>query len=94
MKTLPPDCIAYKRTPLFTNGTVPQALLHDHRTKAGTWGLINVESGKLQYTIEGKEVHVLEPNSPGVVEPEITHFVTPLGEVAFFVEFYRHEANQ
>jgi len=94
MKTLPPDYVAYKKTPLFTNETVPKGLLHDHRTKAGTWGLIQVEHGKLQYTIEGKEVHVLEPDSPGVVEPEITHFVTPMGDVAFFVEFYHHETGK
>ena len=94
MKTLPPDYVAYKRTPVFTHETVPQALLHDHRTKAGTWGLIHVESGKLQYTIEGQEVHMLEPNFPGIVEPGRTHFVTPIGDVAFFVEFYRNETDQ
>lgn len=91
MKTLPPNVIAYKKTPLFTNKTVPPGLLHDHRTKAGTWGLIQVQSGALQYTIQGKETHVLTPGSPGVVEPGITHCVTPLGEVIFFVEFYREE---
>ena len=91
MKTLPSGAVAYKRTPVFTSETTPEALLHDHRTKAGTWGLIQVERGTLQYTIEGKESHILTPGSPGVVEPQVTHYVTPLGDVAFFVEFYREQ---
>ena len=93
MKTLPPHLVAYKRTPAFTNETIPRALLHDHRTKGGAWGLIHVERGTLQYTIEGKEF-ILTPNSPGVVEPEVSHFVTPIGEVSFFIEFYREGQNE
>lgn len=91
MKTLPATVKAYKRTPLFTNATVPQALLNDHRTKPGVWGLIHVERGQLEYTIEGGKTHILTPGVPGVVEPAITHFVRPAGETAFFVEFYRTE---
>ncbi|MSP43691.1 MAG: DUF1971 domain-containing protein [Alphaproteobacteria bacterium] len=91
MKTLPPAALAYKKTPLFTNASVPQALLNDHRTKPGVWGLIHVERGKLEYTIEGGETHILTPGHPGVVESAVTHFVTPVGETAFFVEFYRAE---
>ena len=88
MKTLPAHLVAYKRTPIFTNETIPRALLHDHRTKGGAWGLIHVERGKLKYTIEDREF-ILTPDSPGVVEPEVSHFVTPLGDVSFFIEFYR-----
>ena len=91
MKTLPAAAKAYKKTAIFTNATVPQALLNDHRTKPGVWGLIQVERGSLEYTIAGGETHVLTPGHPGVVEPEVTHFVRPVGETAFFVEFYRAE---
>jgi tellurite resistance-related uncharacterized protein len=91
MKSLPAAAKAYHRTPLFTNATVPQALLKDHRTKPGVWGLIQVERGRLEYTIEGGEMHILTPGNPGVAEPEVTHFVKPVGETAFFVEFYRAE---
>ena len=88
MKTLPSHLLAYKKTPVFTNETVPRALLHDHRIKGGAWGLIHVERGTLQYTIGGKGF-ILTPDSPGVVEPEVLHFVTPIGDVSFFIEFYR-----
>lgn len=91
MKALPSNVVAYKKTPLFTNATIPQGLLHDHRTKAGVWGLIQVEHGSLRYTINDKEVHILTPGYPGVVEPTVTHYVTPLEDVSFFVEFYREK---
>lgn len=88
MKTLPTHVAAYKRTPRFTQDTIPAGLLRDHRTKENVWALIHVESGKLQYTICDAEVHLLTPDHPGVVEPGVAHHVTPLGKVAFFVEFY------
>lgn len=91
MKTLPANAVAYLRTALFTNATVPQALLREHRTKPGVWGLIQVERGALEYAIAGGETHRLTPGHPGVVEPAVTHHVTPIGETAFFVEFYRAE---
>lgn len=89
MKQLPDNVKAYKRTPLFTQETVPDALLNNHNTKAGVWGLIQVEEGELDYTIEDTETHRLTPDNPGVVEPEVVHHVTPVGTVAFFVEFYK-----
>ena len=35
------------------------------------------------------EEHVLTPERPGVVEPEVPHEVEPSGEVRFFVEFLK-----
>lgn len=39
---LPPGAQAYKRTPVFTQDTVPAGLLRDHVTREGTWALIHV----------------------------------------------------
>jgi tellurite resistance-related uncharacterized protein len=90
MKTLPPNLTAYRRTPTFTEANVPKGLLADHTTKAGTWGVITVESGRLDYTITGTgETVILEPGTNGIVEPEELHHVTPVGAVAFYVEFWR-----
>ncbi len=90
MKSLPMTVAAYKKTPVFTAETVPQSLLRDHRTKAGVWGLIYVSSGRLRYRIAatGEEIE-LTPSMPGVIEPDSEHSVTPLGEVVFYVEFWR-----
>lgn len=91
MKALPDSVAPYKRTPVFTEATVPAGLLKEHATKAGVWGLIHVESGRLRYTIaaSGEVVELSNDGPPGVVEPEVLHSVAPLGAVRFFVEFHR-----
>ncbi len=93
MKSLPDDVRPYRRTPEFTETTVPAGLLGRHTTAEGVWGLIQVVSGRLRYRILAPEVeeHVLEPGKPGVVEPQVPHQVEPLGPVRFFVEFHRRE---
>ena len=91
MKTLPDNVSHYKSTPEFTGETVPKGLLRAHQTKDGTWGKIVILSGKLRYRIlqpEPEEIE-LSPDRFGVVEPTVLHEVEPLGEVCFYVEFYR-----
>ncbi len=91
MKALPSHLTAYKKTPEFTEDTVPAGLLNDHTTKEGVWGKIVILSGQLEYTIQEPEVEVIElsPSKWGVVEPTILHHIKPLGSVNFYVEFYR-----
>ena len=91
MKTLPDNLDCYKKTPEFTEQTVPAGLLNNHNTKAGTWGEIVVLGGQLEYTILEPETqtHILTPENSGIVEPEVLHRVKPLGSVRFYVAFYR-----
>lgn len=91
---LPAGLEAYKRTPTFTQSTVPTGLLADHATKDGIWGRIHVEQGALRYVVTDsrrkRSEHVLTPHDrPGVIEPTILHHVEPLGPVRFHVEFLR-----
>lgn len=91
---LPRGLESYKRTATFTEDTVPAALLNDHSTKDGTWGLIRVEEGRLRYHVTDPRrpalVRELTPeNVPEVVEPTILHRVEPMGPVRFHVEFLR-----
>ena len=91
---LPDGLSAYRRTPEFTEETVPAALLSAHNTKAGVWGQIHVLEGELLYRVTDPRrtasETVLTPTSPpGTVEPTIAHEVQPRGRVRFFVEFYR-----
>lgn len=80
---------AYRSTPIFDEITLPAALRADHRTKAGTWGVINVLSGELRLTFaEPPAVHTLSPGCPGMVKPEQTHFVTPVGAMQMRVDFH------
>ena len=91
MKDLPLELESYKRTPEFTSETVPKGLLKAHQTKAGTWGKIVIVSGQLRYRILEPlvEEHLLSVYVYGVVEPAILHEVTPIGDVTFYVEFFR-----
>ena len=91
MTALPGNVAPYKRTPVFTEATVPDGLRREHATKAGVWGLIHVESGRLRYEIAGggEAVELGPGDPPGVIEPEVPHSVTPVGAVQFFVEFHR-----
>ncbi len=91
MKVMPVGAKAYKKTPEFTEGTVPKGLLADHQTKQGVWGNIVVLEGVLEYTIlePEREVIQLSPEHCGVVEPAVLHYITPRGAVRFYVEFYR-----
>jgi tellurite resistance-related uncharacterized protein len=76
------------------SGTIPAALLRDHNTKPGVWGLIHVTEGELRYCVTDPrrrpDMRLLSPGEPaGVVEPTILHHVAPSGPVRFHVEFWR-----
>ncbi|MFP6731589.1 MAG: DUF1971 domain-containing protein [Alphaproteobacteria bacterium] len=90
MRDLPDTVRAYRRTTKFPSAGIPPALLNDHETKEGVWGVINVVSGSLRYHIPSRnESHMLRPGHPGIVEPTIAHRVEPIGDATFFIEFYR-----
>jgi tellurite resistance-related uncharacterized protein len=89
MKDLPADLSPSGKTPVFTQDSVPAGLLKDHRLAPGYWGKIVVLQGSLEYVIQSspEERIELNPSRFGVVEPEVFHFVRPLGPVQFYVEF-------
>lgn len=95
---IPDGLLPYRRTADFSEANVPAALLADHDTKPGTWGLIHVASGKLRYTITDPrrmpvDIILTPDRAPGIVEPTIRHHVEPIGAVAFHVEFLRAATN-
>eukprot|EP00977_Amphora_coffeiformis_P022882 scaffold11716_cov165-Amphora_coffeaeformis.AAC.5 len=94
--TLPANVVKYSQVPKegtkFTADKIPKGLLKDHTTKAGTWGLIRVSQGTLEYTIMEPQVLVQTLVAPatGVIEPQRLHHVKALtDDVEFVVEFYR-----
>jgi tellurite resistance-related uncharacterized protein len=91
LKHLPANVAPYKKTPEFTEDSVPTGLLHEHRTKDSVWGKIVVLEGRLQYTINEplREIVILDEHTYGVVEPTVPHEVMPLGKVRFYVEFHK-----
>ena len=99
MASLPTNVVKYSQVPsgskpCFTHNSIPKGLLRQHTTKQGTWGVISIQRGRLQYTIdEGlhKGVYHLNENKSGIIEPQVHHSVAPIDneEVEFGVEFYR-----
>ncbi len=91
MKQLPDKVRSYRRTAEFTAETVPDALLCDHATKPGVWGLIHVLDGRLRYEVSstGEAIDLSPADPPAAIEPEVRHRVVPLGGVRFYVEFWR-----
>jgi len=89
MPALPTTAQVYKRTATFNGDSIPAALRRDHSTRRGTWGRIVIESGTLLYEIAEDAAWVLRPGITGVIAPEQTHRVEPVGPVQFFVEFLR-----
>jgi len=78
----------YKRTPEFTQDTIPKGLLKNHRTKAGTWGKIHVSEGVLLYMPEGQESIRVCAGETASIPPEMLHHVVADGAVYFYVAFY------
>jgi ferredoxin len=91
MPTLPAGAEVYKTTHEFTARTVPDGMLQDHRTRAGTWGRIVVRQGKLMYSLSDPDVPawILRPGIDGIIAPGVAHFIAPHGDVRFVVEFLR-----
>ncbi|MFS9239645.1 SAM-dependent methyltransferase TehB [Streptococcus australis] len=92
---MPEKLIAYKRMPLWTKDTMPEAVQRKHNTKVGTWGKITVLKGKLKFvelTEDEEEVasHVFEAGADNpMAQPQAWHRVEALtDDVEWFLEFY------
>ena len=90
-RELPAGWPEYRRTPLFSDATAPEALRRRHTTKAGVWARICVVSGALRYRILDpfEAEQTLAAGDVGVVLPEVGHRVELEGPVEFYVAFHR-----
>lgn len=89
MPVIPENKQFARATPSFHADSIPDALRRAHKTATGVFGRIVITKGRLLYTIGREQSHVLSPEVCGVIEPETLHFVTPLDDVEFVVEFYK-----
>jgi tellurite methyltransferase len=87
---LPDGLQEYKRTPEFSEDSIPAGLLKDHTTKVGVWGLIHVLEGVLFYTVQHPAVRTysLRAGDTAVVVPVMKHHVRAQGTVRFYVAFH------
>ena len=87
--------VAYKRMPLWTKGTMPEAVQQEHNTKVGTWGKITVLKGTLKFielTEDGKVLaeHLFEAGADNpMAQPQAWHRVeAATDDVEWYLEFY------
>ncbi len=90
---LPLGYAPYRKTPEFTAATVPPMLLRQHSLKPGTWGVLHVLRGELEYVVEGPNETrvVLHAGEQARVLPEVEHHVTLREDAQFFVELWRRD---
>lgn len=86
----PSTLVAYHRSVVFTEDTIPEGLRTDHELKPGVWALVRVLEGELVFLdLDEAREGRLTPAVPGFIEPGMRHRVEPRGSVKFYVEFYR-----
>jgi len=93
MPTLPDGFEAYKSTPAFTQDSIPDSMLKEHSTAKNTWAVIKIQSGSLMYYITeaGHEAeYLLDVDTAGIIAAAQSHHIEPVGDVSFYIEFYRH----
>lgn len=90
-RQIPNGHVVYRRTPVFTDATIPAGLRSKHSTKAGVWGRLRVQHGTIAYVVDGppETRQVLAAGESVVIVPELQHRVEALGPVEFYVEFLR-----
>lgn len=92
---LPDDVEPCGKTPLFTNETVPDKILNHHELQAGTWGLLTVEAGTVNFFLKGGDApfSVIPSGETFVILPEEVHHVRLSEDAEFFVTFYKRAKN-
>jgi tellurite resistance-related uncharacterized protein len=90
MGEMPETVRAYQKTQIYSDKTTPGMMKNDHRVRAGVWARIVVQKGEVVYEIPEREEKVtLTPESPGLVEPLVTHRILPKPGAKFYLEYYR-----
>lgn len=86
----------YRVSPAFNETTIPAALLRDHATKAGVWGIIRVIDGTINYwpTPDSGAPTTLDNTTPGLIRPEQPHHLSLTGSVCLQVEFYDRDPSE
>ncbi|RHE66038.1 SAM-dependent methyltransferase TehB [Streptococcus gordonii] len=89
------DLVMYKRLPIWTAETMPEAVQRKHNTKVGTWGKITVLTGELKFiemTEDGEELaeHVFKAGEDNpYAQPQAWHRVEALtDDLEWYLEFY------
>lgn len=93
---LPKGLELVRTTALWSEETVPAAVLSGHRVADGVWGQLVVHSGSVGFVFEDEPDATIQVDLGGrvVIPPGRYHHVVLQGSSTFAVEFYRRPKNQ
>ena len=89
---LPTDALAYRDLGPFDNASLPAGLLAEHRLKAGTWGLLRVTSGQIDFVWDDGLSPVRRRLNAGdaiVVPPQVPHHLETTTRFELSLTFFR-----
>ena len=91
MKALPAGLQRSGETTIFETSTIPEPLTNWHQTGHDTWAEIVVIQGSVRYEILSSppETIQLDPDTKGVIEPEVPHRVSLSDDAKMQVVFYK-----
>lgn len=91
LKPLPEGLEKYSETKIFDEMMIPAKLRDWHDTKAGTWGLLVIHSGSIDFIFKAQpeQTITLVAGQTLTIEPTVLHRVEVTGAVEMQVEFYR-----
>ena len=88
-----PQGEAYRTIGPFDAASLPKGLREEHRLKAGTWGLVRLASGSLEFVWDdgsGRSETVTAP-AEVTVPPQVPHHVEGDGPFELTIAFYRED---
>ena len=87
---MPPDLVPSGSTPMFTEQTIPDGLLKEHKLAEGTWGSLRVLEGRIRFTdLETDEERLIAAPDDVTIHPGALHQVSTEGPVQFRIDFFR-----
>ncbi len=83
---LPDGLVPGRRTPEFTDETVPPALRRDHQTTV--WARLEVSAGTVEFIEGDRDPVTADPDHAVVIAPNTPHRVVPSADASFAVQFF------
>lgn len=87
---LPDGLVPSHSSPVFTQGTLPDALQREHALAPGHWGMLNVLEGSLRFVdLETGETRRISAPDRVTIRPQARHRVAVDGSVRCRIDFFR-----
>lgn len=90
--TLPPNATSYRKLGPWTEVEIPAGLKGQHQLKAGSWAVIKILSGKIDFVWDDERAGpaiTLETDIELTVPPLVLHHLVVTGPVEVALSFYR-----